>query len=93
VWCFHGTGISFREITLAIGRPMVSGLAGATVALGALALVGDGFSAVVTLFVGSAIFMAVYLGVLLFVMKQNAFYLDIIRTLRGKPADKALVVP
>ena len=91
VWCFHGTGISFREITLAIARPTVSGLAGATVALGALALF-DGLSAVVTLFVGTAIFMAVYLGVLLFVMKQNAFYLDIIRTLR-KPADKALVVP
>jgi O-antigen/teichoic acid export membrane protein len=93
VWCFHGTGISVRAVALAIGRPMASGLAGATVALGALALLGRGISPVATLIVGSAIFMTVYLGVLLFVMKQNAFYLDIIRTLRGKPTEKALILP
>jgi PST family polysaccharide transporter len=92
-WCFHGMGISMRDVALAIGRPLVSGIAGAAVTLGALAVAGEGPPPFVILIIGSAIFMAVYLSVLLFVMKQNAFYLDIIRGLRERPTENAFVQP
>jgi PST family polysaccharide transporter len=84
LWCFHGTGISFREVVLVIGRPLVSGVVATAVVGGAQALVDLDLPVLVTLIFGSSAFMAVYLCVLLFVMKQSDFYLDIVRSLRGQ---------
>jgi O-antigen/teichoic acid export membrane protein len=93
LWCFHGTGVSCREVFPLIARPFVAGGVAALCALGFLILIDSRLSALPTLALGCTIFMGVYLYVLLFVLKQSEFFLDIVRTLRGRPEEKAVVAP
>jgi O-antigen/teichoic acid export membrane protein len=91
LWSFHGTEASFREIALAIGRPLVAaGIAG-VVAFAVRFSIGTGLPVIGKLAIGGLAFLAVYLGVLLFVMKQRVFYMEILRSLLGQSRDKALV--
>jgi PST family polysaccharide transporter len=90
-WSFHGTGASFREIASTIGRPLIgAGIAG-VVAFAVRFAIGTGLPVSGKLAIGGLVFVAIYLGVLLFVMKQRAVYVEIIHGLRGQQRDKALV--
>jgi len=93
LWSFHGTGVSLREVVLLIGRPLISSLGAGLCAWAAAYLIRPTLPAFATLTVSSAIFMAVYSFILLFIMKQGAFYLDIVRGLRQQSDGNAFVLP
>jgi len=93
VWCFHGTGVTFREVLPVIGRPLISGAVAAMCTLGVLAVTGRSQSNLLTLILGSALFFSVYLYVLLFVFKQIGFYVDIFRSLRQPAGQETVAVP
>ena len=78
-WAVHGTAISFQDILRTASKPLLSGLIAATVALGLQAAYGSLLLPLPKLVAGTAIMMAVYAVMLLYVMGQNRFYLDIIR--------------
>jgi PST family polysaccharide transporter len=93
LWCFSGTGFSFREVILVIRKPLVAGIVSALCALAARTLAGPTLSTFLSLALGCATFAIVYVCVLMFVMKQSVLYLDIIRALRAQPSGKTLVQP
>ena len=84
-WCFHGTVISVKDLLVVTSRPLISGVVSASCALGVLLIYGPFASASMTLAVGGTILVTVYLTMLLFVMGQKAFYLDLLRGLRTRP--------
>jgi PST family polysaccharide transporter len=92
-WCFRGTVVSFRDVLFVASRPFVSGIVGASCALGALFLVGPSISTHTTLLLGGTVLVAAYMLVLLFVMGQKTLYLELLRGLRGRPTEKDLVSP
>ncbi len=87
LWCFHGTGVPMQDVLFAIGRPVVSAAVAAPCAWAVLAFAKDSLATFSTLVLGVAVFMSIYVCVLLFAMKQSAFYLDIFRNLRQREAD------
>ena len=84
-WCFHGTAISLGDLVGAVVRPMISGAVGALCAVGVLHLHGAFGSPLETLVVGGTVLGAVYVVMLLFVLDQKAFYVDLLRGLRARP--------
>ncbi|HTZ95822.1 MAG TPA: lipopolysaccharide biosynthesis protein [Terriglobales bacterium] len=87
LWCVHGTMISFRDIMLAVRRPLLSGLVAAACAIGVQLLFGHLLIPVLRLAVGGIVLLGVYLGMLLYAMGQRSFYLEILRGLK-RPAVK-----
>lgn len=83
-WCVHGTVISFRDILLAVSRPLFSGIVAAALALGVQLTYGHLLSPLPRLALGSVVLLGAYLGMLLYVMGQKAFYVDLIRGLRRR---------
>jgi len=84
-WCIHGTTISWRDILKASGQPFLSAIVAASVAFTAQIFYGQSFSPFPRLLLGGGILLFVYLWMLLYVMGQKAFYLDLLRSLR-KPS-------
>ena len=78
LWCFHGTVVSFRDVVVTISRPIVSGIAGGLLAFGVLFVLGPSLSPFARLVLGGTLFVAVYVPVLLFVMRQKTLYLDLL---------------
>lgn len=92
-WCVHGTQISMRDILNVFGRPMLSGLVAASLAEGVQLLFVPALAPVARLALGASVLAATYLGMLLIVMGQKAFYLDLFQKLLGRSPteDKSLV--
>jgi PST family polysaccharide transporter len=84
-WCIHGTMISLRDLLRVTRRPFLSAIAAATVAFTTQFFYGQSLSPFPRLLLGGGILLIVYLWMLLYVMGQKAFYLDLLRGLR-KPS-------
>jgi hypothetical protein len=78
-WCKHGTVITSRDIWRAVRPPLLSGLVATAFTLGVLLFIFHGFSPVPRLILGAGAMLGSYLGMLLIVMKQKAFYLDLVQ--------------
>jgi O-antigen/teichoic acid export membrane protein len=78
-WCVHGTMISLRDIFVAVSRPLISGTVAAVVAFGLQSVYGPSMAALPRLVLGSTILLVVYLVMLLYVMGQKEFYLQLLR--------------
>ena len=93
MWGIHGTVVSFRDIVLAASRPLVSGIVATALAFGVQFLCGPSLSPLPRLILGAIVLLGAYAGMLLYVMGQKAFYLNLVRGLAGRPSlqDKALV--
>ncbi len=93
MWGIHGTVVSFRDIVLAASRPLVSGIVASALAFGVQFLCGPSLSPLPRLVLGAIVLLGAYAGILLYVMGQKAFYLNLVRGLAGRPSlqDKALV--
>ena len=93
MWGIHGTVVSFRDIVLAASRPLVSGIVASALAFGVQFLCGPSLSPLPRLILGAIVLLGAYAGMLLYVMGQKAFYLNLVRGLAGRPSlqDKALV--
>jgi len=84
-WAVHGTVISMREILRAIARPLSSAIVAASVALGLQHFYGPFLSPLPRLFLGVSMVFLVYLGMLLYVMGQKVFYVELLRGFRSRP--------
>jgi O-antigen/teichoic acid export membrane protein len=83
LWCIHGTVISFRDILLAVSRPLASGVLAGVVAFGVRLLLSDELlSPLPRLLLESSVLFTAYFGVLLFAAGQRSLYLDLIRGLK-----------
>jgi O-antigen/teichoic acid export membrane protein len=93
LWCIHGTVVSFRDIMLAVSRPLLSGVAAGALALGVYVLYGHSLSPLPRLVLSVTALAIAYLAMLLYVMGQKPFYMDILGKLtrRSKIEEKALV--
>ena len=88
-WCVHGTVVSFRDIVVAIGRPLLSGFAAAALAFGVQLLYGPWLSPLPRLVLGVTVLLGAYLGMLMYVMGQKAFYLGLLQGMRSRaPVDE-----
>jgi PST family polysaccharide transporter len=82
-WCVQGTVVSFRDILLAVTRPLASGIAAGGLAFGVRLSCGQFLSPVPRLLLESSVLLVTFLGVLLFVAGQKSLYLDFLRGLRS----------
>ena len=94
LWCIQGTTISFQDIIHVVRKPFVSGITAALVAYLVRAAYGQFLPPLPRLVLGSAVFLGAYGGLLLYVMGEKAFYLDLIRGLRrsSEERDQELVL-
>ncbi len=92
-WCVHGTVVSFRDILLAVIRPLASGvLAGGLAFLVRLAC-GQLLSPLARLVLESSVLFVTFFGTLVFIGGQKSLYLDLLRELKGSSSveEKGLV--
>jgi O-antigen/teichoic acid export membrane protein len=82
-WSVSGTVVSFRDILLTVSRPLASGIVAAGLAIGLRSSYGQLLSPLPRLILESTALLVIYLGMLLFVTGQRAFYLDLLRGLKG----------
>jgi PST family polysaccharide transporter len=82
-WCVHGTVVSFRDIVVVVRRPLLSGCTAAAFAFGAQLLYGPLLSPLPRLIIGVITLFGAYLWMLMYVMGQKAFYLDLLKGMRS----------
>jgi O-antigen/teichoic acid export membrane protein len=82
VWCLRGTVISLRDVLEAIFRPIASGCVAGLCVLAFQFYAGACFGPLARLAFGGVLMSAVYVCVLLFVLGQRGFYLDLLRDLK-----------
>jgi O-antigen/teichoic acid export membrane protein len=78
-WAAHGTMISVRDILRVVSRPLLSGIVAAGLAFGLQLLYAPLLPPLSRLVFGITAVFVVYLGMLLYVMGQKPFYMDILR--------------
>jgi len=83
-WCVHGTMISISDILVSFGKPFLSGIVAAALAFAAQCIYGQLLSPFPRLLLGGSVLIFTYLFMLLFVMGQKAFYLNLIRELKNR---------
>ena len=86
MWCVHGTPISVRDLTLAVGRPFLATAFAALFAYAAQVYWADLSYALLRVAAGGSVMLAAYLFALMFVLGQKEAYLDLLRGLRGPAA-------
>lgn len=84
VWCVRGTAITVRDVLLVISRPMLAGCVAGAVSLVIQLAYGHSLRALPNLALGITGFSVVYLGLLLYGLGQKEFYMDVVRSLRGR---------
>jgi PST family polysaccharide transporter len=88
VWCLRGTPISPWDLFLAVRRSFVSGIVAAAAAFIVLLYVGPQGHPLVRLALGGCVMVSVYCYMLLLVMGQRAFYLDLLAVIRNPSLDR-----
>jgi PST family polysaccharide transporter len=86
-WVTQGTVISVRDILVTVSRPLLSGIVAGTVAFALQQFFyGPLLHPLPRLALGVTLVFSVYLAMLLYIMGQKAFYVELIRGFR-KPAE------
>ena len=85
VWGVRGTGVSFRDVLGAVTRPLVSGIVAAALAFGTQFSYRQSLSPWPRLLLEITFLLGTYVVMLLFVMRQKAFYFDLFQGLRRRP--------
>src|SRR5262249_21028782 len=73
-WCVHGTGISLKDIILAVSRPLLSAMVAAALAGGIVSSWFGTSSPLARLLLGLSILLLSFVGMLFYVMGQKMFY-------------------
>jgi O-antigen/teichoic acid export membrane protein len=91
MWSVHGTVICFRDVLSAVSRPLASTVVATGFALAVRSFYGRSSS--FRLVLECMTLGGVYLGMLLYVMDQRLFYVDLLRSLAGRSSsrERALV--
>ena len=87
-WCVHDTEISLRDLFRAAIRPFLAGNAAAALSYGVRFILGQSLSPFPRLALESVILLGSYLWILLFVMGQKSFYLNVLLSSRGRSSDE-----
>jgi PST family polysaccharide transporter len=82
VWAVRGTVISSRDIALVVSRPLASCAVAGAVVFGLQLFYGPLLSPLPRLVLGVTLLLGAYFGILLLVMGQKRFYLNLIRGFR-----------
>jgi O-antigen/teichoic acid export membrane protein len=82
-WCVHDTPISFADVMDTLSRPLASGLVASVLPLILELSYGQQLSPLFRLIVGVVLFLGVYVTMLLYVMGQKAFYVNLVKGLRA----------
>ncbi|WP_413936201.1 lipopolysaccharide biosynthesis protein [Nitrospira sp. BLG_1] len=90
-WCINGTSISAQDILKVSIQPAISALAATVLSIGAHLFYGQFLSPLLRLLLGSGILVASYLWMLLYVMGQKTFYLDMLQSLKGSSSAEAAI--
>jgi O-antigen/teichoic acid export membrane protein len=90
-WGVHGTGISLRDVGRAASGPLISGAITVPVGLGLQLVPEPSHSPLLRLLIDSTVLLGLYAVVLLYVLRQKAFYFGLLRTIfnRQNPAAAA----
>ncbi len=92
-WGVHGTVISFRDIVRTVSRPLVSGMVAAALAFAVQFFWGQSLSPLLRLILGATVLLAVYVGMLFYVMGQKALYVNLLRGMaKRSPIDENALV-
>jgi O-antigen/teichoic acid export membrane protein len=83
LWCVHGTAVSFRDIVLAVSRPLASGILAGAIAFGVRLMCGQSAPPLPRLALESSVLFATFFGVLVLAAGQKSLYLDLLRGLKG----------
>lgn len=90
-WAVHGTAVSMSDVLRTASRPLISGLVAAAAALVLAYLLGTNNTALIRLAIGSVVLFGVYTGMLLYIMRQKSFYVELIHTfLKRAPEEEVL---
>jgi O-antigen/teichoic acid export membrane protein len=92
LWCVHGTVISFRDILLAVSRPLASGIVAGALAFGVTLICGQFVSPLPRLVLESSVLFVTFFVALLFAAGQKSLYLDLLKGLKG-PSSVAEKIP
>ncbi len=90
VWCLHGTPVSPWDLFLAVKRSFLSGIVAAAAAFIVLLYVGQQGHPILRLALGGCVMVGVYCYMLLLVMGQRAFYLDLLAVIRNPSLDRKI---
>jgi PST family polysaccharide transporter len=82
LWCIHGTSIALKDLLLAIGRPFLSCVTAALPAYLIRLYLGESLTPILRLTLCGGAMIIFYLVLLLFVMDQKTFYLNLLKGLR-----------
>jgi hypothetical protein len=88
VWAVHGTVISFWDVLRETSRPLASIIPAAGLAFAVRLYLGETVAPLLRLVLENAILFITYFAVLMFVAGQKAFYLDLLRSLKGSSSLK-----
>jgi PST family polysaccharide transporter len=86
LWSLHGTTIRPQELLLATSRPLLSAIVAAAFAFAMQLYFGQLQTPVCRLILGGSVMFVGYLCILLFVMGQKRFYLELLKALKTLPA-------
>lgn len=92
-WAVHGTPVHFNDIIQTASRPLISGIVAATVTFAVQRLYEPLLSPLPRLVIGVTMLMSIYTVMLLYVMGQARFYLDLIRNFTSRSPAEETVVP
>lgn len=92
VWCVHGTMVSVKDVFRAVSRPMISGVVAALLTFLLQLIYGAMLPPLVRLLAGVACFGCLYLGMLMYAMGQKMFYVELVRSLKGRRPVKESVL-
>jgi PST family polysaccharide transporter len=84
LWCVRGTSLSPLDLFMTIWRPFLASIVAAAAAFEAVSYLGPSLAPILRLLGGGCIMGCAYVWILLIVMRQKAFYLDLLGAL--KPA-------
>ncbi|UQR61046.1 lipopolysaccharide biosynthesis protein [Bradyrhizobium sp. C-145] len=88
LWCLHGTPVSPWDLFLAVRRSFLSGIVAAAAAFIVLLYFGQQGHSLLRLTLGGCVMAGVYCYMILHVMGQRAFYLDLLAVMRNPSLDR-----
>ncbi len=88
LWCLHGTIVAPRELLTPLARPFLSAVVGAIFAFAVQIYFSQLQFPLFRLLIGAITMTGVYLLMLLFVMGQKAYYLDLLKSLTSSSRPK-----
>lgn len=83
-WAVHGTVISFKDIMMAVKQPLLAGIVAGGLAFGLRLSCGQCLTMLARLVLELSVLLSAYAAMLLFVMGQKSFYVDLLRKMSGR---------